>query len=507
MADKDLPASAAPASAQRSFIFRLSFFQWFVRLLPAILYFLHSYSKQGPYQPPACVSFGINCPHATTPISGIFERPDHYGQVLRYYASLFAKSEDLGGSFAVFVDGRQVIDVYAGFKDLAKTVPYTNTTLQQVYSSGKALEGIVIARLVEQGRLDYSKRISEYWPEFGQNGKEDVRLEDLMTHESGVPHVDDDVEDATAETLTWAHLADEENFSDRLARKAHLFNGEKTRAYHALSRGWYLNEIVRRVDPKGRTISQIVEEDIMSAYPDTEFYYSKLPNTSDWEERLSVMHDYPLLRIAGRLLIPRFIQTNRFFGQPDLLPLHTIVKRMAIGGKSLTARVLTPKIAPWAYLFRTKEAHAVESTSFSLKTNAHSFAKLMSMMANKGAAIRPGEPDLLSGEAYAKATTFHAVKTDQVTGEVLSLSTGGWVKTRDFYGDGPLKGVEIQGWGGAGGSLMVWIEELNIGFAYVTNAFGPPETLLGDYRAKTLLDRVVYARKEELGLLQKVPKE
>lgn len=131
----------------------------------------------------------------------------------------------------------------------------------------------------------------------------------------------------------------------------------------------------------------------------------------------------------------------------------------------------------------------------------------MSMMANKGASIHPGqEPDLLGAETYAKATTFHSHEKDEVTEETLPLSVGGWVKTRSFYGDGPLKGVEVQGWGGAGGSLVVWIEELNIGFAYVTNAFGPPETVLGDYRAKTLLDRVVYARKEELGLLQKSPK-
>lgn len=127
----------------------------------------------------------------------------------------------------------------------------------------------------------------------------------------------------------------------------------------------------------------------------------------------------------------------------------------------------------------------------------------MSMMANKGGSTRSGEPNLLSAETYTKATTFHGTSVCEVTGENLSLSVGGWVKTRSFYGDGPLKGVEVQGWSGAGGSLILWIEELGIGFSYVTNAFSAPETLLGDYRGKTLLDRVVYARKSELGLLPK----
>ncbi|KAF9940487.1 hypothetical protein BGZ65_006780 [Modicella reniformis] len=499
------PASApsAPSStpASRSFFPRLSPFQWFIRLLPAIIFAFYTYSTKGPFQPPVCITFGINCPRVPLHLEGVFDRPDHYEQVISYYASLFTKNEDLGGSFAVFVDGHRVIDVYAGAKDLAKTRVYNNKTLQQVYSSGKVVEGLVVARLVDQGLLDYEKKIAEYWPEFGQNGKEDVRLVDLMTHESGVPHLDEHDE---KDMLTWAHLSDEEKFSERLARQPHLFKGERTRAYHAVTRGWFLNEVVRRVDPKGRTIGQIVEQDLMGDYPDMELYYSKLPKETDWDERLSPMHDYPSLRIIGRLLIPRFIQTNKYMGYSTMPPLHTLVKK--IRGNTLTARVLAPKLARWPREFRKKEAHVVESTSFSLKTNAHTLAKLMSMMANKGASIRPDqEPDLLSKETYTKATTFYSLLKDEVTDDVFPISVGGWVKTRNFHGNGPLKDVEVQGWAGAGGSLVVWIEELNIGFAYVTNAFGPPEAILGDYRAKTLLDRVVYARKEELGLLQKVP--
>ncbi|KAF9112571.1 hypothetical protein BGX27_003162 [Mortierella sp. AM989] len=504
MTDKEAPVAAA--GGRKSFFPRLSVSQWIVRLIPAVIFGLHSYSSRGAYLPPACSGFGVGCPTAPTPLTGTLDRPEYYGQVINYYASLFTNNEDVGGSFAVFVDGRPVIDVYAGSKDLARTIDYNNQTLQQVYSSGKAVEGIVIARLVEQGKLDYEAKITEYWPEFGQNGKENVRLVDLMTYESGVPYIDEDENDP----MSWGILADREKFSERLARQPHLFGGEPTRAYHAVVRGWFLNEIVRRVDPKGRTIGQIVEQDIMTSYPDVELYYSALPKESDWEERLAVMFEYPMLRIIGRLILPSFVQTNRFFGNSKTLPLHVLVKKMISGRlykESIVSKTLGPKFAPDAHLYRTKEAHAIESTSFSLKTNAHSLAKLMSMMANKGASIKPGqEPDLISAETYARATTFHSLKTCQVSDENLPLSTGGWVKHPNFYGDGPLKGVEVQGWAGAGGSLTVWIEEYNIGFAYVTNAFGAPETLLGDYRSKILLDRVVYARKDELGLIPKAPK-
>ncbi|KAF9918120.1 hypothetical protein FBU30_000372 [Linnemannia zychae] len=477
---------------------RLTPGQLFIRLLPAIFYGAYIYSSRGAFQPGSCTSFGVACPFVSNSIVGILERPEYYGQVLGYYTDLIAKGEDLGGSLAVFVDGKPVIDVYTGFKDLARTQPYDNTTLQQVYSSGKCVEGIVIARLVSQGKLDYEARISEYWPEFAQNGKENVRLRDLMVHESGVPALDDEDK---SDALSWAYLQDEEKFADRLAKQPHLFDGKPTRAYHAVTRGWYLNEIVKRVDPKGRTIGQIVEQDLMTDYQDLELYYSKLPKETDWEERLSPMHDYPLLRLIGRTILPRVIQNSKLLGNPATLPLHRIVKR-SFQSKSLTARALTPKFAPWPRLFRTPEAHAIEGTSFSLKTNAHSLARLMSMMANKGAPTKPGEPDLISSEVYDQATTFYSLNTDEVTGETIPLSVGGWVKTRDLYGNGPLKGVEVQGWSGAGGSMVMWIEELGIGFSYVTNAFGAPETLLGDYRGKIILDRVVYARKSELGILR-----
>jgi len=125
----------------------------------------------------------------------------------------------------------------------------------------------------------------------------------------------------------------------------------------------------------------------------------------------------------------------------------------------------------------------------------------MAMMANKGASIRPGqEPDLLSPEIYEEATRYHSELPCTVTFETIPLSRGGWVKTRDYYGD-VLKGVEVQGWGGAGGSLVLWVEELGIGFSYVTNAFGAPEAVLGDFRGKNLLEKVVRARKQELGLI------
>ncbi|KAF9113371.1 hypothetical protein BGX27_001699 [Mortierella sp. AM989] len=478
-----------------SFVPRLNPFQWFLHLLPAIIFTAYVYTAQGPYQSASCLAFNKNCKtFSPLHMEGLLDRPEYYQPAIDYYKHLLFTHEDLGGSLAVFVDGKPVIDIYAGSKDLEGTIPYANNTLQQVYSSGKAVEGIIIARFVQKGLLDYNKKVGEYWPEFSQNGKQDVRLVDIMTHESGVMYLD-------GWDLGWHSLKDQESFSDRLAKQPHHFGGKIARAYHAVSRGWYLNEIVRRVDPQGRTIGQIAREELMHDYKDVELHYSHFEKDTDWEERLSPMFDYPVLRIVGRLLIPRFIQVNKWFGYPDSIPLHPLVWQL-IQKWSLSSKAVTPKMAPFAPSFRTKEAHATESTSFSLKTNAHSLAKLMAMMANKGASLNPGqEPDLISSEIYSESTTFHSSLPCHITFETLPLSRGGWIKRKDFYGDGALKGVEVQGWGGAGGSLTLWIEELGIGFAYVTNAFGAAEAVLGDFRGKGILERVVRARKQELGLL------
>lgn len=373
---------AAPASAgwRRYAFLNLTPAQYFVRLVPAIVYGFYMYSTRGPFQPASCTGFGLSCPMTTNHITGVLERPEYYGQVLGYYTDLIAKAEDLGGSLAVFVDGKAVIDVHTGFKDLARTQVYDNTTLQQVYSCGKAVEGIIIARLVDQGKLDYEAKIVEYWPEFGQNGKEEVRLKDLMVHESGVPALDDEDK---LDALSWASVGDEEKFSERLARQPHAFGGKPTRAYHAITRGWFLNEIVKRVDPKGRTIGQIAQQDLMTDYEDLELYYSKLPKESDWNDRLSPMHDYPHLRLFARLVLPQAIQNSRVFGNAQTLPLHRIVKK-SFDSKSITAKAITPKFAPWPRLFRTPEAHVYEGTSFSLKTNAHSVSVLFACVPSIG---------------------------------------------------------------------------------------------------------------------------
>ena len=141
--------------------------------------------------------------------------------------------------------------------------------LQCIFSSGKSVAAIVVAQYVEQGLLEYNEKVHKYWPQFAQNGKENVSLADVLRHESGLAWLDHtfDKEDFLTENI-------KSNLPGTFFEKAFphfpstggLKEAETNREYHYVTRGCILNEIIRRVDPKGRTIGEIIREVIKGMY-------------------------------------------------------------------------------------------------------------------------------------------------------------------------------------------------------------------------------------------------
>ena len=123
-----------------------------------------------------------------------------------------------------------------------------------IFSSSKCIESIVIAMLVDKGLLKYEEKVAHYWPEFAQNGKSDIKLEDVLRHESGLARFNGVVhqpEDILRENIK------KNSIGSVIEKCAPVFpnSGKSTgsnREYHAATRGFILNEIVRRVDPKKR---------------------------------------------------------------------------------------------------------------------------------------------------------------------------------------------------------------------------------------------------------------
>src|SRR4051812_25700023 len=112
--------------------------------------------------------------------------PPAFDRVRQAFADNFARGEELGARFVVTLDGEVVVDLMGGFADRGRTVPYAENTLTPIFSTTKLLATLLIARLVDQGRLDYRQRVSEVWPEFGQAGKQDITVEQAMSHQAGL---------------------------------------------------------------------------------------------------------------------------------------------------------------------------------------------------------------------------------------------------------------------------------------------------------------------------------
>ena len=138
-----------------------------------------------------------------------------------------------------------------------------------MFSSGKSIAAIVVAMMVDRGLLDYNQKIESIWPDFGKNGKSDITLADVLWHEAGLPDFNHTMKatDFSRDSIKANKVSNViEDLEPRWPTKelgcSNPDGSETRRSYHAFTRGWILNEIVRRVDPLGRTIGEILENEI-----------------------------------------------------------------------------------------------------------------------------------------------------------------------------------------------------------------------------------------------------
>jgi CubicO group peptidase (beta-lactamase class C family) len=136
-----------------------------------------------------------------------------------------------------------------------------------VFSATKGLSGLAMALANSRGLFDYDKRISKYWPEFAQQGKDKITIRQLLAHQAGLFTFDVPVDKST--------LADLDLLAVVLARQKPAWEPGTRQAYHALTLGFYESELLRRVDPKHRTIGQYFQDEI--ATPLGLDFYIRLP--------------------------------------------------------------------------------------------------------------------------------------------------------------------------------------------------------------------------------------
>ena len=167
-------------------------------------------------------------------------------------AANFAEGAELGCRFTVVEAGEVVLDLWAGHADRKLTMPFDQTTLAPIFSTSKAIAALLIARLVDAGKLDYAQTVASVWTEFAQAGKAAITVEQAMSHQDGLS--------GFPEPMDPSNWFDWDAICAKLAAMAPLWPPGTASGYHPITFGYIAGEIFRRVD--GRTMGAALREDL-----------------------------------------------------------------------------------------------------------------------------------------------------------------------------------------------------------------------------------------------------
>ncbi|MFJ6893284.1 serine hydrolase domain-containing protein [Streptomyces hokutonensis] len=151
----------------------------------------------------------------------------------------FRDRDELGAAVTVTLDGETVVDLWGGWADAARTRPWERDTVVNVWSTTKGPVALCAHILADRGLLDLDAQVATYWPEFAAAGKENVLVRHLLSHRAGLAGL--------REPHSLAQLYDWELTTRRLAAMEPWWEPGTRSGYHALTYGFLVGEVVRRV--------------------------------------------------------------------------------------------------------------------------------------------------------------------------------------------------------------------------------------------------------------------
>jgi CubicO group peptidase (beta-lactamase class C family) len=374
---------------------------------------------------------------------------DRFEPVRRAFAANFEELGDVGAAVAVHLDGRPVVDLWAGAADPAAGRPWQEDTLALVFSTTKGLTAVCALLLWERGELDLDAPVVELWPEFGAAGKEAVTTRHLLSHQAGLPVLE--------EPISVEECHDADLVAARLGAQAPRWQPGTAHGYHAITYGWLVGEVVRRVS--GRTVGRFLADEI--AGPLGLDIYVGLP--PELESRVAT-----LLPMRFDQLPPGFVLDEKVMA----------VAAAFLDTTSLLFQAFTNPPILGFEPFNSPEMHRAEWPAANGITTARSLSRLYGELAC----------DRVLGRA-----TLDEAETPQAAGpdRVLVLDTAfglGFALPSDIVSYAPAGGG--FGHDGAGGSVGFADRRAGVGFAYVMNQMG---LSLGTDQRVDNLTRALYA--------------
>ena len=304
-----------------------------------------------------------------------------------------------------------MVDVWGGFADADRTIPWQPNTIANVYSVTKTMTALCALILADRGDLDLDAPVARYWPEFAAAGKDKVLVRHVLSHTAGPPDWDGPIED----------LYDWPAATARLAASAPQWEPDTAAGYHSLTFGFLVGEVVRRIT--GRTVGEFFAAEVTG------------PLGADFSIGLSPQHDS---RVA--LAVPPPSRDDGY------------TAGAASGGPSAgtAIRVRDANSVAW------RRAQIPAASGFG---NARSVALLQSVLACGGT---------VRGVRLLSPSGCDRAREEQFSGEdrVLGMPVR-WGLGHGLFGS-------TLGWGGWGGSLVMIDPGARMAVAYVTNQMREP---------------------------------
>ncbi|XP_041479908.1 beta-lactamase domain-containing protein 2-like isoform X1 [Lytechinus variegatus] len=359
-----------------------------------------------------------------------------------------------GSGFAVYHNGERVVNLYGGYADADILQLWRENTLSLVYSTTKVIGAICIAKLVDEGLLEYQRPVADYWPEFGAHGKGDITVQQLMEHKAALPVI--------PLPITYGLLRDHVRLGSLFADMSPSWKPGTAHGYHAVSIGPLTSELLRRVDPKGRTLGKYFDEEI--AKPFGIDFFIGLPLEENHRTAKLICAD------PGPVVTYRSVR-------------HSSKNRTATAG-SMTdmtyAKKLVQNAGELRDFFRTQnnpEYRAVEIASANGFGTAEALAKLMGILA-VGGTDPITKKALLSKERVDSFLDSEPETTDKVIKIPIAWKNGMAI-------DHTEDGVKIFGHPGAGGQVAFTDLHHRLGYAF-TSRYAAPFGFGDDPRFKNL---------------------
>ena len=341
----------------------------------------------------------------------------NFTEVKELFESIHSSGREIGSSFAVYKDGKALVDIWGGYTDKEQTNPWNKDSLATVWSTTKGVAAITCALAVEKGLLDYEEKVSHYWPEFGCNGKEDITVGMLLSHQAGI---------CGSATNNVKDYYSQSTMAEELAAMKPIWEPGTASGYHSMTYGWLTSELIIRVT--GKTLGNFYADEIGNLN-EIDFFIG-LPESE--EKRVVEMVPFP--KEENQSTEPTEIND---------------AKRATARGPNLIK------------LQNTRDWRAAEIPSANGQGCASGLAKLYSLVVSTDPSIK-----ILDEKTIRRMTEERITNRDLVL-DVVTRWGAGFIMNMHGVIYGPNK--KSFGHSGWGGSCAFGDPENNLGISYVMN--------------------------------------